>query len=64
MTCPKCKAEMTQGGLWDYGIRGIRWMEKFHPFSFGKAVHAYACQECGYIEMYLKDTKDQATGSK
>ena len=66
--CPKCKGEMIQGIVPDFGygaVFGTSWREgppkkRFLggikvPARKGIPIATFRCNECGYLEFYSKD---------
>ncbi len=51
--CPKCGGIMEKG--WMRGRQEVRWVTRV--FGSSKKIHAFACQQCGYLESYV-DTKE------
>ena len=61
MKCPKCGGEMEKGYMGDRGhanflLRGGLWARKINwlgTLSGAEDTTSYACNKCGFIEMYL-----------
>lgn len=52
--CPKCKSAMIEG---NYSGNSTFWLEENqHDFiqGSGKKIISYACEQCGYLESYVK----------
>ena len=62
-TCPKCGGEMEEGRLYPIHLKTIVTFGKPRKEEKGiltygpeekKEIIAYACKNCGYIELYIK----------
>ncbi len=54
-TCPKCSGIMKIGYL-----NNFRWIEgiSLWKMTVGSRVYAFKCENCGYLELYVKKRKD------
>jgi len=61
LTCPRCESNNLE--CRQLGVRGSGWLVAFGTgMIFGEKddLNAYACQECGFVFLQLKDIPKQS----